>query len=145
MSSMRGTPLTVGCSRTAGRAGSPRWNTVQRAFPPSSTDRFGVGISHALKNDAVEAARAFLAEPYTDEPWTIVVQPEPSQEHPIARQVRFDSKEHLVAGEFGKAPFTRVVVLMPKDGSPVHFPPSHIPVADRLDLPTRGEWPPDKT
>ncbi|MGW1885236.1 YrhB domain-containing protein [Streptomyces sp. NPDC001970] len=97
------------------------------------------------KNDAVEAGRAFLAEAYADEPWAIVVQPELSQEHPIARQVRFDSKEHLDAGEFGEAPFTRVVVvLVPKDGSPVNFPPSHIPVADHLDLPMRGEWPPNK-
>ncbi|MFC5805759.1 YrhB domain-containing protein [Streptomyces formicae] len=95
------------------------------------------------QKEAFEAARAFLTQALADRPYTIVLQPELSQEHPIAWLVRFDSREHLDTGDVTKAPFTRVVVV-PKDGSAVHFPPSRLPVADYLDLLMRGEWPPKK-
>lgn len=96
------------------------------------------------QNDAFAAARTFLADIPSLGQFTLVVQPELSQEHPIAWLVRFDSQEHLDTGELAQAPFTRVVVV-PKDGSGVHFPPTHLPVAEYLDLVMRGEWPPSRT
>ncbi|MEU0369421.1 YrhB domain-containing protein [Streptomyces sp. NPDC006283] len=95
------------------------------------------------QDDALAAARTYLAEVLADRPYTIVLLSELSQEHPIAWLIRFDSQEHLSTGDPTKAPFTRVVVV-PKDGSPVHFPPSHLPVAEYLELLVRGEWPPHK-
>ncbi|MFI1942216.1 YrhB domain-containing protein [Streptomyces purpureus] len=95
------------------------------------------------QNDAFDAARTFLAGTEASRTYTIVLQPELSTEHPIAWLVRFDSQEHLDTGDFTKAPFTRLVVV-PKNGSAAHFPPSHLPVAEYLDRVARGEWPPNK-
>ncbi|MFJ5228021.1 YrhB domain-containing protein [Streptomyces sp. NPDC088400] len=96
------------------------------------------------RTDAVEAARPFLRQAFAYESaYTIVLQPELSEEHPIAWLVRFDSQEHLDTGDILRAPMTRVVIV-PKDGSPVHFPPTHLPVDEYLRQLVSGEWPPTK-
>ncbi|UUN29518.1 toxin glutamine deamidase domain-containing protein [Streptomyces sp. FIT100] len=91
------------------------------------------------QNKAVEAARAFLAQVPFDRPYTIVMQPELTVEHPVAWAVRFDSQEHLDTGDPGQAPFTRVL-LVPKDGTAPHFPPSHLRVEEYLAYVRHGGW-----
>ncbi|NBM20497.1 YrhB domain-containing protein [Streptomyces sp. GC420] len=95
------------------------------------------------KHEAVEAARAFLHKTFADRPWTIVMLPDESYEHPAAWGVRFDTQEAIDSGDDFAGPIIKVLIV-PKDGSAPHFPPSHLPVADYLDLVSRGEWPPKR-
>lgn len=77
--------------------------------------------------EANAATREFLGTVYAAGEFTIVMQPELSQEYPAAWAIRFTSQEYLDTGNMALAPFTRVVIV-PKNGSAPHFPPSHLPV-----------------
>jgi hypothetical protein len=79
--------------------------------------------------DALDAARAYLRTSPYEEQFTLVMQPELSREYEAAWAIRFDSQEHLDTGDEMKAPFTRVVVV-PKDGTAPHLPPTYLPVAE---------------
>lgn len=79
------------------------------------------------KDEAHARAVEFLKRTYADDPMTIVLQPELTVEHDWAWAVRFDSQEHLDTGDIFKAPFSRLLVV-PKDGSPVHFAPTALSV-----------------
>ncbi|WP_410536819.1 YrhB domain-containing protein [Streptomyces sp. KL2] len=83
------------------------------------------------RDEAIGSARRFLDEAFPEGEFTIVVQPELTQEHPVAWAVRFDSQEHIDTGNMALAPFVRVVVV-PKDGSGPHFPPTHQPLGEYL-------------
>lgn len=83
------------------------------------------------QDDALTAAAEFLDGVGYGAEFTVVMQPELTEEHPTAWAVRFDSQEHLDTGNPTKAPFCRVVIV-PKDGGAPHFPPSHLPVAEYL-------------
>src|ERR1044072_9247014 len=77
--------------------------------------------------------------------FTSVMQPELSQEYPVAWAIRFTSQEYLDTGNMALAPFTRVVIV-PKNGSAPHFPPSHLPVEQYIaqlatDNPATGACP----
>ncbi|MCF3961375.1 YrhB domain-containing protein [Streptomyces fuscigenes] len=90
------------------------------------------------QDEAFVSAREFLARLGTD--YTPVLQPEDSYEHPIAWLVVFDSQEHLDTGDLMRAPFTRLLVV-PKDGSGVHFPPTYLRPEVYLEELAAGEWP----
>lgn len=55
-----------------------------------------------------------------------------------AWSVLFDTVAHKETGDWMKAPISRVVVV-PKDGSPVHFPPTAMPLGDYLAEVAAGE------
>lgn len=59
----------------------------------------------------------------------------------IAWSVLFDTVAHKETDDWTLAPVSRVVVV-PKDGSPVHFPPTAIPLDDYLAQVAAGqrEW-----
>ncbi|MCX4747433.1 YrhB family protein [Kitasatospora sp. NBC_01287] len=73
--------------------------------------------------EALTAAREFLARVYPKAPPTIVLRPDWVREHDWAWEVVFDSQEHLDSGDFAQALFTRVVVV-PKNGHRVDFMPT---------------------
>lgn len=75
------------------------------------------------KREAHEAAQKFLDGMYAEDPMTIVLETELTEEYPRAWTVRFDSQEHIDTGDFAKAPFTRVVIV-PKSGEVPYFPPT---------------------
>ncbi|MFI1175629.1 YrhB domain-containing protein [Streptomyces melanogenes] len=81
---------------------------------------------------AVAAASKFLAATPIADQCTIVVLPEISVEHHKAWAVSFDSQEHIDTQDLSLAPFMRVVIV-PKDGSRPHFPPSYIPVREYVE------------
>ncbi|MEU4351446.1 YrhB domain-containing protein [Streptomyces sp. NPDC023838] len=81
---------------------------------------------------AVDAALEFLAATPIADQCTIVALSEISIEHSKAWAVAFDSQEHIDTQDPSRAPFMRVVIV-PKDGSRPHFPPSHIPVRDYVE------------
>ena len=87
---------------------------------------------------AFASAREFLDG--HRETYTPVLLPKESLEHAVAWLVRFDSKEHLETGDMRFMPFTRVLVV-PKGGTPVHFPPTYLPLEVYLDELAAGEWP----
>ncbi|AZM89267.1 YrhB domain-containing protein [Streptomyces sp. W1SF4] len=90
-------------------------------------------------NEAVEAARPYAERAYSDGPWTLVMQPELSEEHELAWIIRIDAQESIDSGNRWAGPLTKVVIV-PKDGAEVHFPPSHMPVADYLAFVRHGGW-----
>ncbi|GAA1195813.1 hypothetical protein GCM10009654_61010 [Streptomyces hebeiensis] len=93
------------------------------------------------KNEALVAARSFVTASLGDQQYTIVMLPEESYERRLCWVVRFDTQESIDSGDPWKGPLTRVVVV-PKDGSDVHYPPSPLPLDRYLDMVERGEWPP---
>ncbi|GLX18408.1 YrhB domain-containing protein [Streptomyces lavendulae] len=90
-------------------------------------------------NDAVEAARPFLEEAFASEPWTLVLQPELSEEFDLAWVVHFDTQESIDADDNWVGPLTKQV-LVPKDGGAVQFPPSHLPLDEFLAYVRHGGW-----
>lgn len=93
------------------------------------------------EEQAVQAAREFLLRMYGDGPPTIIIEPEKTIEYDIAWGIRFDSSERRETGDMTRAPLQRVV-LVPKDGSSPHFPPTAVPTAEYLEqIRSRGEWP----
>lgn len=90
-------------------------------------------------NEAVEAAKPYLAKAFAYEPWTIVLQPELSEELDLAWAIRFDTQESIDAGDHWVGPLTKVV-LVPKDGAAVQFPPSHLPMDEFLAHVRHGGW-----
>ncbi|MCX5124429.1 YrhB domain-containing protein [Streptomyces sp. NBC_00347] len=91
--------------------------------------------------DAFAAAEAFLTRAFehSQRRYTLVLQPDLSEEFDIAWAVRFDSREHLDTGDRKFAPPTRLA-LVPQEGTAPHFPPSHIPVAEYLAYARHGGW-----
>lgn len=93
------------------------------------------------EGQAVEAAREFLLRTYGDGPPTIIVEPGRTVDYGVAWGIRFDSAERRDTGDATRAPIQRMV-LVPKDGSPAHFPPTAVPTEEYLaKIRSRGEWP----
>ncbi|MFF1410724.1 toxin glutamine deamidase domain-containing protein [Streptomyces sp. NPDC058289] len=90
-------------------------------------------------NGAVEAARPYLAQAFAHEPWAVVVQPQLSEEHDLAWIIRYDTQQSIDTLGRAAGPLTRVV-LVPKDGSPVRFPPSHLPLDEYFAYVRHGGW-----
>ncbi|WP_406085565.1 YrhB domain-containing protein [Streptomyces virginiae] len=90
-------------------------------------------------NEALEAARARLEQAFASEPWTIVLKPELTQEHELAWIVRYDTQESIDAGDPMVGPFNKLVIV-PKDGSRVDFPPTHLPLDEYLAYVRHGGW-----
>ncbi|MFJ3639010.1 YrhB domain-containing protein [Streptomyces sp. NPDC090108] len=96
------------------------------------------------KDEAVASAAAYLKNvAYPDRADSVVMLADTAIEFPYGWTVRFDFKEHIETGDFAMAPFSSVVVA-PQDGTAVHFPPTHLPVAEYMDLRASGNWPPKK-
>ncbi|MFH8802478.1 YrhB domain-containing protein [Streptomyces sp. NPDC017936] len=93
------------------------------------------------KEEAVSAGSHFLRTlAYPDRADSVVMLPDAAVEFPFGWAVRFDFREHLETGDPTAAPFTSVVVV-PHSGADAHFPPTHLPVADYMDLCATGDWP----
>ncbi|MFD5141710.1 YrhB domain-containing protein [Streptomyces sp. NPDC058401] len=90
-------------------------------------------------NEAVEAARPYLAQAFAHEPWAVVVQPQLSEEHDLAWIIRYDTQQSVDTPGGAAGPLTRMV-LVPKDGSPVRFPPSHLPLDEYFAYVRHGGW-----
>ncbi|MET7286177.1 serine protease [Streptomyces sp. NPDC005573] len=96
------------------------------------------------KDEAVAATAQFLkTRAYPDRADSVVVLPETAIEFPYGWTVRFGFREHLEAGNLMTAPFGSVVVV-PHTGSAAHLPPTHLPVAEYMNLCASGNWPPKK-
>lgn len=78
-------------------------------------------------NEAVETAHPYLARAFAHEPWTVVVQPQLSEEHDLAWIIRYVTRQR-VDTTAAAGPLT-TMVLVPKDGAPVRFPPRTSPWA----------------
>ncbi|SER43304.1 Immunity protein 35 [Lentzea xinjiangensis] len=96
--------------------------------------------------DAVERARTALQDHYgkdlhDDELGTVVVQEELVEEYPAAWLVPFASEHFIRTGDLNYA-LVPSVLLVPKDGSPAHYPPSAIPVVEYLENVASGrtQW-----
>ncbi|MFB7981086.1 YrhB domain-containing protein [Streptomyces vinaceus] len=90
-------------------------------------------------NEALEAARTHLEGAYAHEPRTVVLRPELSGDDPLAWVIRYEAQpEPGTAGSPGAAPAG--VVLVPKDGSTVRFPPSHLPLDEYFAYVRHGGW-----
>ncbi|WSJ66129.1 YrhB family protein [Kitasatospora sp. NBC_01302] len=96
------------------------------------------------RSEAHDRAMDFLDQHYAKDPMTIVLQPELTAEHDWAWAVRFDSQEHLDTGDIFKAPFTRLLIV-PKDGSPVHFPPTSFTLEQTAHYLATGQRPGHQT
>ncbi|MFI6038624.1 serine protease [Streptomyces sp. NPDC051315] len=96
------------------------------------------------KDQAVSAGAHFLkTSAYPEQADSVVMLPDTAIEFPYGWTVRFDFKEHIETGNPAAAPFTSVIVV-PHSGAAAHFPPSHLPVADYMELCAAGNWPPKK-
>jgi hypothetical protein len=96
------------------------------------------------KEEAVSTGAHFLKTvAYPDRADSVVMLPEMAEEFPYGWTVRFDFQEHIETGDPMAAPFTSVVVV-PHSGVAAHFPPTHLPVADYMELCATGNWPPKK-
>ncbi|MZD04103.1 serine protease [Streptomyces sp. SID5785] len=94
------------------------------------------------KDEAVTAAEKFLKNiAHPDRASSVVMLPDTAADFPYAWTVQFDFQEHLDTGDLAQAPFNRLVVV-PHDGSPVHFAPTFPPPAEYLELQASGNWPP---
>ncbi|MEW2412877.1 YrhB domain-containing protein [Streptomyces sp. NPDC046866] len=89
-------------------------------------------------NEALEAAQAYLERVYAHEPWSVVLRPEHSEDGPLAWTVRYDLQPP--AGAAATPPPPTSPVLVPKDGSAVRFPPSHLPTDEYLAYVRHGGW-----
>ncbi|MEV7729284.1 YrhB domain-containing protein [Streptomyces sp. NPDC087917] len=90
-------------------------------------------------NQAVEAARPYLLQAYAYEPLTVVLQPQASRETDLAWIVGFDTQESIDTNGTSGNVLTRVV-LVPKDGAAVRFPPSHLPLDEYFAFVRHGGW-----
>ncbi|MBC2864069.1 YrhB domain-containing protein [Streptomyces mexicanus] len=98
----------------------------------------------APKNEVVAAAAHFLKNgPYKDQADSVVVLPDTAVEFTYGWTVAFDLKEHMETGDFTKKPFSPVLVV-PHDGSAVHFAPTYLPTHEYMKMRASGEWPPKK-
>jgi hypothetical protein len=95
------------------------------------------------KEEAVSAGSHFLKTlAYPERANSVVMLPDTAVEFPFGWTVRFDFQEHIETGNPMHAPFSSVVVV-PHAGA-AHFPPTHLPVADYMELCATGNWPPRK-
>lgn len=69
---------------------------------------------------------------------SMLIETEQTTEYEFAWSVLFDTVAHKETGDVMQAPMSRVVVV-PKDGSPAHFPPTAIPLADYFASIATGE------
>ncbi|MFI9061373.1 YrhB domain-containing protein [Streptomyces sp. NPDC053429] len=90
-------------------------------------------------NEAIEAAGPYLEQAFAYEPWTLVVQPELSEEHELAWIIRIDTQESIDAGDPWVGPMAKMV-LVPKDGAAVRFPPTHLPLEEYFAYVRHGGW-----
>ncbi|MBZ4019795.1 YrhB domain-containing protein [Streptomyces purpurogeneiscleroticus] len=94
------------------------------------------------KDEAVLAAEKFLKNvAHWDRADSVVMLPDTAKNYPYAWTVQFDFQEHIDTGDMAQAPFSGLVVV-PHDGSPVHFAPSFPPPEEYLELQATGNWPP---
>ncbi|MHA4817748.1 YrhB domain-containing protein [Streptomyces aculeolatus] len=79
------------------------------------------------RDEARRATLEYLHRAYRGEPYTFVVPEGLTQEFGTVWTVGFDTREHLATGDMTRAPLVRVLVV-PKDGSPPHFPHTALPL-----------------
>ncbi|MGW1639807.1 toxin glutamine deamidase domain-containing protein [Streptomyces lavendulae] len=90
-------------------------------------------------DEAVEAAMPYLERAFSYGPWTLVVLPELSEENELAWIIRIDSQQSIDAGDPWVGPMEKVV-LVPKDGAAVRFPPTHLPLDEYFAYVRHGGW-----
>ncbi|MEU6087396.1 YrhB domain-containing protein [Streptomyces sp. NPDC047085] len=122
----------------------PVWQMISgRRLPLLRSYRQGI-LTMLTKDEAVAAAAQFLKTlAYPDRADSVVVLPDTAIEFPYGWTVRFGFREHLDTGNRAMAPFSSVVVV-PHAGAGAHLPPTHLPVAQYMELCARGDWPPTK-
>ncbi|MFG2293260.1 toxin glutamine deamidase domain-containing protein [Streptomyces sp. NPDC048603] len=90
-------------------------------------------------NEALEAAGSLLDRTDISERWTLVMQPELSEENDLAWIVGYDVQESIDAQDVFVGPIIKCVIV-PKDGSPARFPVSHIPLDQYFAYVRHGGW-----
>ncbi|NED31909.1 type VII secretion-associated serine protease mycosin [Streptomyces sp. SID8499] len=102
----------------------------RRSAPKLSREHAAAAASHCL-NTAVYPERA----------GSVVVFPESGIHFPYGWTFRYDFREHMLTGDPAQAPFSAVVVV-PHSGAQPHLPPTHLPVAQYMEMCAAGDWPP---
>lgn len=92
------------------------------------------------KEQALEAAAAFLREIYPTAPPTIVLLPERAEEFAWAWRVIFDTQEHIDTGDIMQAPLSRALTV-PKDGTAVDWVPTAFSVDEGVGYLNTGQYP----
>ncbi|WP_459751737.1 type VII secretion-associated serine protease mycosin [Streptomyces sennicomposti] len=94
------------------------------------------------REDAAAAASHCLnTAVYPERAGSVVVFPESGIDFPYGWTFRFDFREHILTGDPAQAPFSAVVVV-PHSGAEPHLPPTHLPVAQYMEMCAVGDWPP---
>ncbi|MGW0082687.1 type VII secretion-associated serine protease mycosin [Streptomyces sp. NPDC003393] len=94
------------------------------------------------REDAVAAASHHLnATAYPEKAGSVVVFPDSGIDFVYGWTFRFDFREHMETGDPSKAPFSAAVVV-PHSGTSPHLPPTHLPVAQYMEMCAAGTWPP---
>jgi type VII secretion-associated serine protease mycosin len=94
------------------------------------------------REDAVVAASHYLnATAYPEKAGSVVVFPDSGIDFAYGWTFRFDFREHMETGDPSKAPFSATVVV-PHSGTSPHLPPTHLPVAQYMEMCAAGTWPP---
>jgi hypothetical protein len=103
-----------------------------------------VELALLTRDEAAASAAVYLKTvAYPDRADSVVVLPDTAIEFRYGWTVRFDFKEHLETGDPMAAPFSSVIVV-PHDGTAVHFPPTFLPTAEYMERRAAGDWPPKK-
>ncbi|MGF1235789.1 type VII secretion-associated serine protease mycosin [Streptomyces sp. 2-6] len=102
----------------------------RRSAAKLSREHAAAAASHCL-NTAVYPERA----------GSVVVFPESGIDFPYGWTFRYDFREHMLTGDPAQAPFSAVVVV-PHSGAQPHLPPTHLPVAQYMEMCAAGDWPP---
>ncbi|MGW0708762.1 YrhB domain-containing protein [Streptomyces sp. NPDC002643] len=114
------------------------------AHPPNrggAPDRDGAERRMPREEAVSAAARFLMAECYPDRPDSVVMLADTAVEYAYGWTVRFDFREHIETGDPAKAPFSSVVVV-PRDGTPVHFAPTFPPPETYMMTRAMGLRPP---
>jgi Immunity protein 35 len=92
------------------------------------------------KEQALDAAAAFLREIYPTAPPTIVLLPELAQEFAWAWLITFDTQEHIDTGDITQAPLSRALAV-PKDGATVRWVPTPFSADESVGYLNTGQYP----
>ncbi|MER6976528.1 type VII secretion-associated serine protease mycosin [Streptomyces carpinensis] len=94
------------------------------------------------REHAVAAASHHLnTTAYPERAGSVIVFPESGIDFAYGWTFRFGFREHNKTGDPATVPFSAVIVV-PHSGAGPHFPPTHLPTAQYMELCASGNWPP---
>ncbi|MFF0789690.1 type VII secretion-associated serine protease mycosin [Streptomyces spiralis] len=97
------------------------------------------------REDAVAAASHYLSTTaYPDRAGYVIVFPDSGIDFAYGWTFRFGFGEHMETGDPTKVPFSAAIVV-PHSGASPHTPPTHLPVAQYMEMCAAGTWPPVQT